>query len=170
MGKTLFAKYLAGAATDFKKVFIPEWLNKEDMLEYDLLDMRVEPTRTARVKETLAKLLNVVGGVIFFDEIGTASPAIQAKLLGYMDDYRVEPRGWTYGAFECPTLVVAATNLPLEKLQDQDRFRPDLLARFTDIENVPPLRGKNAGSCPLSWIACFRIPLSIQKESHSNWL
>lgn len=36
MGKTLFAKYLAGGQDDFRKVFIPEWLNKEDMLEYDL--------------------------------------------------------------------------------------------------------------------------------------
>lgn len=140
VGKTLFAKYLAGGNSDFKKVFIPEWLNKEDMLEYDLFGYAHGAYTDGKGEGDIGKLLNCVGGVIFLDEIGTASPAIQAKLLGYMDDYRVEPRGWTYGAFECPALVVAATNLPLEKLTHPDHFRPDLLARFTDIENVPPLR------------------------------
>jgi hypothetical protein len=140
VGKTLFAKYLAGGNVDFKKVFIPEWLNKEDMLEYDLFGYARGAYTDGKGEGDIGKLMNCVGGVMFLDEIGTASPAIQAKLLGYMDDYRVEPRGWTYGAFECPTLVVAATNVPLEKLKDPDVFRPDLLARFTDIENVPPLR------------------------------
>ena len=142
VGKTLFARYLAGAASDFRKVFIPEFLNKEDMLEYDLFGYARGAFTDGKGEGDIGKLLNVVGGVIFLDEIGTASPAIQAKLLGYMDDYRVEPRGWTYGSFECPTLVVAATNLPLERLQDENRFRPDLLARFTDIEEVPPLRDR----------------------------
>jgi energy-coupling factor transporter ATP-binding protein EcfA2 len=140
VGKTLFAKYLAGAASDFKKVFIPEWLHKEDMLEYDLFGYARGAYTDGKGEGDIGKLLNVVGGVIFLDEIGTASPAIQAKLLGFMDDYRVEPRGWTSGSFECPILVVAATNLPLETLQDENKFRPDLLARFTDIEVVPPLR------------------------------
>jgi DNA-binding NtrC family response regulator len=75
--------------------------------------------------------------VIFLDEIGEASSAIQAKLLAYLDDYMVRPRGWTEEPFFCPTLVVAATNRDLRKVKD---FRPDLLARFTDIEQVPPLR------------------------------
>lgn len=140
VGKTLFAKYLAGAASDFKKVFIPEWLHKEDMLEYDLFGYARGAYTDGKGEGDIGKLLNVVGGVIFLDEIGTASPAIQAKLLGFMDDYRVEPRGWTSGSFECPILIVAATNLPLEKLRDEEKFRSDLLARFTDIEEVPPLR------------------------------
>jgi transcriptional regulator with GAF, ATPase, and Fis domain len=142
VGKTLFARYLAGAARDFRKIFIPEFLNKEDMLEYDLFGYARGAYTDGKEEGDIGKLLNVVGGVIFLDEIGTASPAIQAKLLGYMDDYRVEPRGWTCGSFECPTLVVAATNLPLDKLQDENRFRPDLLARFTDVEEVPPLRDR----------------------------
>lgn len=144
VGKTLFAKHLAGAASDFKKVFIPEWLHKEDMLEYDLFGYARGAYTDGKGEGDIGKLLNVVGGVIFLDEIGTASPTVQAKLLGFMDDYRVEPRGWTAGSFECPMLVVAATNLPLGKLQDENQFRPDLLARFTDVETVPPLRERMA--------------------------
>ena len=148
VGKTLFAKYLAnaakpsiGSASNFRKVFIPEWLHKEDMLEYDLFGYARGAYTDGKGEGDIGKLLNVVGGVIFLDEIGTASPAIQAKLLGFMDDYKVEPRGWTRdSAFECPVLIVAATNLSLKDLETEETFRPDLLARFTDIEEVPPLR------------------------------
>ena len=148
VGKTLFAKHLAGtekhpsgAASNFRKIFIPEWLHKEDMLEYDLFGYARGAYTDGKGEGDIGKLLNVVGGVIFLDEIGTASPEIQAKLLGFMDDYKVEPRGWTKdSAFECPVLVIAATNLSLGELQNAKKFRPDLLARFTDIEEVPPLR------------------------------
>ncbi len=140
VGKTLFARYLAGGGIDFKKVFIPEWLHKEDMLEYDLFGYSRGAYTDSKGEGDIGKLLNVVGGVIFLDEIGTASTAIQAKLLGFLDDYLVEPRGWTSGSFKCPLLVVAATNRPLEELQDENLFRPDLLARFTHFETVPPLR------------------------------
>ena len=148
VGKTLFAKYLANAAkqraantNNFRKVFIPEWLHKEDMLEYDLFGYARGAYTDGKGEGDIGKLLNVVGGVIFLDEIGTASPDIQAKLLGFMDDYKVEPRGWTKdSAFECPVMVVAAMNLSLGELQKEDNFRSDLLARFTDIEEVPPLR------------------------------
>ena len=148
VGKTLFAKHLArsakhnpGTASNFRKIFIPEWLHKEDMLEYDLFGYARGAYTDGKGEGDIGKLLNVVGGVIFLDEIGTASPEIQAKLLGFMDDYKVEPRGWTKDfAFECPVLVVAATNLSLKDLQKEKKFRPDLLARFTDIEEVPPLR------------------------------
>jgi transcriptional regulator with GAF, ATPase, and Fis domain len=211
VGKTLFAKYLAGgaikqntaqgkkdldkgemppesgAAIDFKKVFIPEWLHKEDMLEYDLFGYAKGAFTGGKGEGDIGKLLNVVGGVIFLDEIGTASPAIQAKLLGFMDDYRVEPRGWTFGSFECPVLVVAATNLPLEKLQDEKTFRPDLLARFTDIETVPPLRERMAdlpfildcllqnpdinppGKCEATEIGCDAFQAIKQHEFKSNF-
>ncbi len=70
-------------------------------------------------------------------KLESASGAIQAKLLAYFDDYMVRPRGWTEEPFFCPTLIVAATNRDLRKVKD---FRPDLLARFTDVEQVPPLR------------------------------
>jgi DNA-binding NtrC family response regulator len=70
-------------------------------------------------------------------DLGEASGIIQAKLLAYLDDYAVRPRGWTGEPFFCPTLVVGATN---RDIRNSKRFRKDLLARFTDIDHVPPLR------------------------------
>ena len=89
-------------------------------------------------------------GGVFFDEIGDASPAIQSKLLAYLDNYRVSPRGWEGNPVACPMLVVAATNRPIEKWADEDdgsdssvnRFRNDLFRRFNSIVHVPPLNSR----------------------------
>jgi transcriptional regulator with PAS, ATPase and Fis domain len=107
------------------------------MFEYDLFGYARGAYTGGQEAGSLGLLLANLGGVIFLDEIGEASGAIQAKLLAYFDDYMVRPRGWTDEPFFCPTLIVAATNRDLRKVKD---FRPDLLARFTDIEQVPPLR------------------------------
>jgi hypothetical protein len=136
VGKTLFARYLADTAS-ITRISIPEYLSKEDMFEYDLFGYARGAYTGGQETGSLGLLLANLGGVIFLDEIGEASGAIQAKLLAYLDDYMVRPRGWTEDPFFCPTLVVAATNRDLRKVKD---FRPDLLARFTDIEQVPPLR------------------------------
>ena len=107
------------------------------MFEYDLFGYARGAYTGGQEAGSLGLLLANLGGVIFLDEIGEASRAIQAKLLAYLDDYMVRPRGWTGDPFFCPTLIVAATNKDLRKITD---FRPDLLARFTDLEQVPPLR------------------------------
>ena len=44
-----------------------------------------------------------------------------------------------------PALIVAATNRDLEEMVERNRFRADLLARFTDRHAMPPLRRKNGG-------------------------
>jgi DNA-binding NtrC family response regulator len=87
-----------------------------------------------------------MGGVVFFDEIGDASLAIQAKLLAYMDDYQVTPRGWSGESLFCPMLVVAATNRPIddwsvdsEKEDHERRFRNDLFRRFNFVIRIPSL-------------------------------
>jgi len=145
VGKTLFARYLqggSGSGRTFRRIAIPEYLGKEDMLEYDLFGYAHGAYTGGNPDGDLGQLLGAIGGVIFLDEIGTASPAIQAKLLAYMDDYCVRPRGWSGEPFKCQTLIVAATNLSREELEDSNVFRPDLLARFTDVVKVPSLRNR----------------------------
>ena len=81
-------------------------------------------------------------GTIFLDEIATASPAVQEKLLRVIE----------YGSFErvggSETLhvdvrVVAATNVNLPELAASGKFRADLLDRLAfDVITVPPLRAR----------------------------
>jgi len=138
VGKTLFVRYLAGTAK-VTRIAIPEWIGKEDMLEYDLFGYAAGAYTDGRDEGSLGLLLENVGHVIFLDELGEASDTIQAKLLAYLDDYCVRPRGWIGKPFFCPTMVVGATNRDLSRMKG---FRKDLLARFTDVNSVPPLRDR----------------------------
>ena len=140
VGKTLIARYLHNRASRPPRILIPEYLHKEDMFEYALFGYAQGHYTGGRDTGDHGLLLENVGGVVFLDEIGEANDAIQAKLLGYLDDYMIRPRGWIGDPFYCPTLVVAATNRPLEDLVKQGKFRSDLLRRFTDTEDIPPLR------------------------------
>lgn len=146
VGKTLIARYLhkragfkrAGFLGRPLRISIPEYLGKEDMFEYDLFGyMRGAYTDAKEADHGL--LLANTGGVVFLDEIGEANTMLQAKLLAYLDDYRVRPRRWK-GDFYCPTLIVAATNRDLNAMAEEGSFRGDLLARFTDHHVIPPLR------------------------------
>lgn len=146
VGKTLIARYLHGrsGATEGGplRIPIPEYLGKEDMFEYDLFGYAKGAYTDAADSGRHGQLLENVGGVVFLDEIGEANEVIQAKLLAYLDDYRVRPRKWEGTPFYCPTLVVAATNRPLEDMVRAGSFRGDLLARFTDRHTIPPLRDR----------------------------
>jgi len=141
VGKTLIARYLQEEA-DLRppRIPIPEYLGKEDMFEYDLFGYVHGAYTGGKEDGDHGLLLENVGGVVFLDEIGEANEIIQAKLLAYLDDYRVRPRGWRGTPFYCPTLMVAASNRDLNELVKKNRFRGDLLTRFTDVETIPPLR------------------------------
>lgn len=137
VGKTLFARHLAGGGR-FTRISIPEYLEKEDMFEYDLFGYVKYQYSNADPNGSRGVLLNNIGGVIFLDEIGEASPKIQKKLLAFLDDYLVRPRGWSGKPFYCPVLIVGATNQDVYK--GKNPFRNDLIQRFTDIQIIPPLR------------------------------
>jgi transcriptional regulator of acetoin/glycerol metabolism len=142
VGKTLIARYLhkrSGFLGRPLRIQIPEYLGKEDMFEYDLFGyMRGAYTDAKEADHGL--LLANTGGVVFLDEIGEANAMLQAKLLAYLDDYRIRPRRWKGDPFFCPTLIVAATNRDLDEMVEKKLFRGDLLARFTDQHVMPPLR------------------------------
>lgn len=143
VGKTLIARFLHDRMGERPpRIVIPEYLSKEDSFEYALFGYVHGAYTGGREDGDHGLLLENVGGVVFLDEIGEANSIIQAKLLAYLDDYRVRPRGWQGTPFYCPTLVVAATNKDLPSLVKKGRFRADLLARFTDTEVVPPLRDR----------------------------
>lgn len=82
------------------------------------------------------------GGTIFLDEIGNIPLHLQAKLLTVLEQRRVT----RVGANESTPFdvrVISATNLPKDQLEDEQRFRPDLLYRLNTVEiQVPPLRDR----------------------------
>ena len=142
VGKSLIAGYLH-ARTGWEgrplRIPIPEYLGKEDMFEYDLFGYCKGAYTDGKEGGSRGLLLSNTGRVVFLDEIGEANEYLQAKLLAFLDDYRVRPRGWEGEPFFCPVLIVAATNRDLEEMVRRKEFRGDLLARFTDRREIPGL-------------------------------
>jgi DNA-binding NtrC family response regulator len=80
------------------------------------------------------------GGTIFLDEVGDMSLSVQSKLLRVLQDGTFQRLGSTDTSV-CEVRVIAATNLPLEHLIKEKRFRQDLYYRLNVAQiNVPPLR------------------------------
>jgi len=88
------------------------------------------------------------GGTVFLDEIGEMVPALQAKLLRFLEEKAFKRVG---GAADVrvDVRVVAATNRNLEEAVAQGRFRDDLYYRLNVLPVLlPPLR-EHPGDIPL---------------------
>jgi transcriptional regulator with PAS, ATPase and Fis domain len=79
-------------------------------------------------------------GTIFLDEISEMPSHMQAKMLRVLQEKEVTPLGSTRTR-KLDIRVVAATNVPLEKLVAEGKFRTDLYYRLNVIAlDIPPLR------------------------------
>ena len=88
------------------------------------------------------------GGTLFLDEIGTASPAMQVKLLRVLQELAFEPLGGTKTR-TVDTRVILATNEDLDAAVADGRFRQDLFYRINVVGiTLPPLRDR-PGDIPL---------------------
>ena len=80
------------------------------------------------------------GGVLFLDEIGDATPEVQAKLLRAIDNGEIQRLG-DDKVREVDVWLITATNHDLQADVEAERFREDLLYRVREIEvHLPPLR------------------------------
>ncbi len=79
-------------------------------------------------------------GTIFLDEIGTASQALQVKLLRVLQELQFEPLGGTE-TVSVDTRTILATNENLDIAVAEGRFRQDLFYRVNVIHiELPSLR------------------------------
>ena len=105
---------------------------------------------TGAVRDQMGRVEAAEGGTLFLDEIAEISPALQAKLLRFLQDKQFE----RVGENETRTAdvrLVAATNRDLEREVADGRFRQDLLYRLNVIEiTVPPLRERPEDILPLA--------------------
>ena len=86
------------------------------------------------------KLEAAAGGTIFLDEIGDITPALQTKLLHFLETMEFERVGGTR-TLRVDARVIAATNRNLEEAIQKGAFRSDLYYRLNVIRiEVPPLR------------------------------
>ena len=80
------------------------------------------------------------GGTLFFDEIGDVPPAVQVKLLRFLNDHKYTPVGGTRER-KADVRFVAATHRDLEAMLEREEFREDLFYRINVVPvELPPLR------------------------------
>ena len=157
VGKTLVAHYLTvglnlGISDEdevpFKRISIPDYSHNEHNFITNLFGYKGGSFSDSNPEGKVGILVENIGGVIFFDEIGEATPTIQDKLLTYFDNYEGKPYGENFSIF-APNLIVASTNRPLDawsmefktdskKTWEKD-FRNDLFQRFDLVLHIPSL-------------------------------
>jgi DNA-binding NtrC family response regulator len=110
-----------------------------DLLESHLFG-HVKGAFTGAVAEKRGLFEAADKGTIFFDEISTIGLETQAKLLRVMQEREFMRLGGTK-TIRVDVRIIAATNVELEEMIQQQTFRKDLYYRLNVIKIVlPPLR------------------------------
>lgn len=113
----------------------------ETLLESELFG-HVKGAFTGAYADKVGRFLAADGGTIFLDEINSASPAMQLKLLRVLQERKFEPVGSSQ-TIEVDVRVILATNKPLEDLVARGEFRQDLYYRINVVTvELPPLRDR----------------------------
>jgi DNA-binding NtrC family response regulator len=150
-GKSLVARTIHAASDRRDRPFVEVSCGSlsETLLESELFG-HVQGAFTGAVGDKKGRFLAANGGTIFLDEINSASPALQVKLLRVLQERRFEPVG-SDETREVDVRFVVATNEPLERLVADGRFRQDLYYRVNVVTiDMPPLRDRRSDIRPLA--------------------
>ena len=97
------------------------------------------------------------GGTLFLDEIGEISPAIQVKLLRFLQERTFERVGGNE-TVKVDVRIITATNRDLNAEAAAGKFREDLFYRLNVVNiEMPPLRARPSDLLPLATFFLHRF-------------
>src|SRR2546423_377861 len=120
----------------------------ETLLEAELFG-HVRGAFTGAVGTRQGRLEQAHKGTLFLDEVGTMSPALQAKLLRVLQEREFERVGDSH-TIKIDVRIIAATHSDLTRMVAEGSFREDLFYRLNVIPvRMPPLRDRRGEIPPL---------------------
>ncbi len=137
-----------------------------DLIESELFG-HVKGAFTSAHAEKEGKFLAARRGTILLDEIDVLGPEQQVKLLRVIETGEFEPVG-SNQTHRSQARLVVASNLELQPLVEQGRFRPDLYYRLNMLKfEIPPLRKRKMDIIPLAkkFISRFQMKHNIAVNS-----
>ncbi|MFI4859293.1 MAG: sigma-54-dependent transcriptional regulator [Phycisphaerales bacterium JB063] len=148
-GKTMVGRaihaasaHAAGPFVTFACGSIPESLLESEMFGH------VKGAFTGADYDKPGKVMQADGGTLLIDEINSATPTLQLKLLRVLQEKCFEPVGSTQTHHVDVRFVVAA-NEDLSKLVEQGTFRQDLYYRINVVNIAMPALRERPGDIPL---------------------
>jgi len=148
-GKSMIARSIHRHSNRSSKPFVEVACGAlpENLLESELFG-HVAGSFTGATTDKVGKFMQAEGGTIFLDEIGTASPAMQVKLLRVLQELEFEQVGGSE-TFKVDVRIVLATNEDLVEAVAEGRFRQDLYYRVNVINIELPSLSNRSSDIPL---------------------
>ena len=157
-GKELVARAIHYQSARRAQAFVPVNCSAipESLVESELFG-HVQGAFTGATKSRAGFFEIAAGGTIFLDEIGDASPSLQAKLLRVLQNKEF-CLVWSSRPRTADARVIVATHKDLAALVRQGVFREDLFYRIQVLEiRVPPLRERGEDVLLLAHFFCQRF-------------
>ncbi len=141
VGKELIGKRIHKLSPRREKKFVAVNLSAipDTLIESELFGYEKGAFTDARIlKPGLIEIAD--GGTLFLDEITEISPAVQVKLLRFLQERTIRKLGGVKEV-KLDVRVICASNKDVKKEVKEGRFREDLYWRINTIEiYIPPLR------------------------------
>ncbi|MBW2000295.1 MAG: sigma-54-dependent Fis family transcriptional regulator, partial [Deltaproteobacteria bacterium] len=111
----------------------------ENLLESELFGHE-KGAFTGAFQRRIGRFEEADEGTLFLDEIGDMSPALQVKLLRFLQEREFQRLGGNQTVYS-DVRIISATNRDLEERVRQGLFRDDLYYRLNVVSiEIPPLR------------------------------
>jgi two-component system NtrC family response regulator len=134
----------AGPFVPINCAAIPETLLESELFGHE------KGAFTGALRQNIGRVESAHRGTLFLDEIGDVPPAMQVKLLRFLQDQMVERIG-SRRPVQVDVRIVCATNQDLDRMMKEGRFREDLFYRLNEVAiRVPPLRERPADAVVLA--------------------
>ena len=166
-GKTYLSRLIHEVSLRRHEPFLPVACGAlpNDLIESELFG-HVKGSFTSAHQDKEGKFLAAKRGSILLDEIDALGLEQQVKLLRVIETGEFEAVGSNHTQ-HCQARLIVASNLDLQPLVEQGRFRPDLYYRLNMLKFViPPLRQRKMDVVPLAkkFVRQFSIKHGIRVD------